>query len=421
MNSGYAEAAVDRYEVAAVLEAEGVTDVTARERHHAEDVFDLADRLFRQTPRRPQPNRPVVNPWRATPVTHVLRGVLFGLPALSYLAVADRITGPGPAVLLVVSVLLSWAAGQGLAYLGHSRLGRNDRAGAAAVLSGATVAVALPAVAVVAGLGFALGVPFVVTLIAAGQLTYVLAATVALLLGREWWLLAALVLGAGAGLLTPVAAAAGVVAAIAVAGWAVRGVRPALPARDELVAALPAVAFGVVVGGLLILTPALRALDPRPGPGASVGAALAVLLPLSVSMGAAEWLLFGYRAATHRAMAESRNFRAFRRRASKALLRATAGYVAVLAALLVAGIAVTRELPRVEPVLIGPALFLALLLMSFDIRRPVVLAVLGALGVNLALVPLVSLEIAQAVTATGLLITLYVFALRTLRRAQLHL
>lgn len=419
MNNAHAEAAVDSYEVAAVLEADGITDVTARERHGADDVFDLADRLFRQTPRQPQPNVPAEGPWRAKPVTHVLRGVLFGLPALAYLTVADRITGPRAAVLLVVSVLLSWSAGQGLAHLGHARLSRTGRAGAAAVLSGTTLAVAVPAVAIVTALGFALGVPTAVTLIAAGQLVYVLAATVALVLGREWWLLAALVpavAGLVAGHAVPLAVLS-VVAAVAVAGWAVRGVRPELPARAELVAALPAVAFGTVVGALLIFVPAVRAWNPQPGAVTALG----VLLPLSISMGAAEWLLFRYRAATHRAMAESRNFRVFRRRADAALLRATATYVAVLAALLAAGIAVTGELPSVKPALIGPALFLALLLMSFTIRRPVVLACLAALAANVALLPVTSPETIQAGTAAGLLIALYAYAHLTLRRAQLHL
>ena len=56
---------------------------------------------------------------------------LFGLPALAYLAVADRFAGPRAAVVLVVSVLLSWATGQGLAYLGYVRLGWADRSAAA--------------------------------------------------------------------------------------------------------------------------------------------------------------------------------------------------------------------------------------------------------------------------------------------------
>ncbi|GAB1644437.1 hypothetical protein [Krasilnikovia sp. MM14-A1259] len=434
--------AVDLYEVAAVLEAGGINDVTARERHGARDVFDLAGRLFRQVPPEPQPDRPVTGPWRATPVTHVLRGVVFGLPALAYLAVADRIAGPRAAVVLVVSVLLSWAAGQGLAYLGYVRLGRAGRGAAAAVLGGAGLLVALPAAAVVVALGFALGVPPAATLIAAGQLAYVLAATVALVLGREWWLLAALVPGvaAGVGVLVagPAAGRSGqlaaavafsVAASAAVACWALWGVRPHLPSRAELAAALPNVAFGALAGALLIFIPAVRALDPGPDPRIGVGAALALTLPLSVSMGGAEWLLFRYRAATHRAMAETRTLRAFGWRAALALVRVTTGYLAVLVALVLAAIGLARLLtgelaaagPVVAAVLIGPALFLALLLMSFDLRGPAVLPCLAALAANLALVPLATPESIQAITASGLLGDLFGYALVTLRRAQLHI
>jgi hypothetical protein len=434
--------AVDPYEVAAVLEAGGITDVAARERHGARDVFDLAGQLFRQVPRERQRSRPVAGPWRATPVTHVLRGVIFGLPALAYLAVADQIAGPRPAIVLVVSVLLSWAAGQGLAYLGYVRLGRAGRGAAAAVLSGAVLLVALPAAAATGALGFALGVPPAVTLIAVGQLAYVLAATVALVLGREWWLLAALVPGVAAGIgdlvpwpaagrsgLLAAAVAFSVAASTAVAGWALRGVRPQLPSRAELAAALPNVAFGALAGALLIFIPAVRALDPGPDPRIGGGAALALTLPLSVSMGGAEWLLFRYRAATHRAMAETRTLRAFGRRAAVALVRVTTGYLVVLVALVLAVIGLSRlltgELPATGPVvaavLIGPALFLALLLMSFDLRGPAVLACLAALAVNLALVPLAAPESIQAITASGLLGDLFGFALVTLCRAQLHI
>jgi len=434
--------AVDPYEVAAVLEAGGVTDVNARVRHGARDVFDLADQLFRRFPREPQPDWPVAGPWRAAPVTHVLRGVVFGLPALAYPAVADRIVGLRPAVLLVVSVLLSWAAGQGLAYLGYVRLGRASRGAAAAVLGGAALLVALPAAAVLVGLGFAVGVPPAVTLIAAGQFAYVLAATVALVLGQEWWLLAALVPGVGAGIgglvAGPAAGRSGLVAgavtlsaatSVAVAGWALRGARPQPPSRAELAAALPTVAFGALAGALLIFVPAVRALDPGPDPRISIGVAVALTLPLSVSMGGAEWLLFRYRSATHRAMAETRTLRAFGRRAAVALGRVTTGYLTVLVLLFLAAIGLARlltgELPGAWPVvaavLIGPGLFLALLLMSFDLRGPAVLACLVTLAANLALVPLAPPENIQAVTATGLLIALYAYALGTLRRAQLHI
>ncbi|AEV81249.1 hypothetical protein ACWT_0237 [Actinoplanes sp. SE50] len=434
--------AVDSYEVAAVLEADGITDVAAQERYSARDVFDLADRLFRLRPRVRQADRPAPDPWQATPVTHVLRGVLFALPALAYLAVADRIAGPRPTALLVVSVLLSWTVGQGLAHLGYARLGRADQR-AAAVLGGAALIVGLPAVTVVAALGIALGVSLTVTLIAAGQVAYVLAATVALVLGREWWLLAALVPGVGAGIgrlvagpdagpsgLLAAAAALSVAAAIVVAGWQhLRGVRPQLPSRVDVAAASPNAAFGAVVGALLIFTPVARALDATPDPRIGVGTALAMVLPLSVSMGVAEWLLFRYRSAARRAMAEARTLQAFGRRASTALSGVTTAYLAVLVTIFLAGIGLTALLTGVLPaawpvaaaVLTGVALFLALLLMSFHLRGPAVLACLAALAASLLLAPFAPPETIQAVTAAGLLIGLYAYAHVTLRRAQLHL
>jgi hypothetical protein len=347
--------AVDSYEVAAVLEAGGMTDATARDRYGARDVFDLAARLLRQFPPQRQPAQPVACPWRATPVTHLLRGIVFGLPALAYLAVADQIAGPRPAVLLIASVVLSWAAGQWLAYLGYVRLGRGGRSSAAAVLSGATLLLVLPSAAMLVVLGYALDVLPTVTLVAVGQLVYVLAATVALVLGREWRLLAALVPGVSAGIAELIAApapgrsgllaaavAVSVIASAAVAGGELLGVRPALPSRAELVTALPNAAFGALAGALLIFTPAVRAIDPAQDPRTGLGTALALTLPLSVSMGGAEWLLYRYRALTHLAMEQSRTMRAFGWRAAAALCLTTAQYWAVLITLVLTAVGLAR-------------------------------------------------------------------------------
>ena len=433
--------AVDTREIAAVLEADGITDAVARTRYAATDVFDLAERLCRETPRRPDPAALMPSPWRATPLLHVLRGVLFGLPALAYLTVADRITGLAAAVLLVVSVLLSWATGQGLAYLGHVRLGWGDRADAARILGGGLIWLAVPTVALTVAVGLYLQVPIAVTAVASAQVAYVLAATVALVLGREWWLLAALAPGVGAAVVgmiiggsalrsAPFAwcAAGSVLAAIAVAVSSVWGHRPRLPHFRELLAAAPNAAFGVTVGALLIFVPAVHTFDPAPDALVSKGAALAALLPLSVSMGPAEWLLYRYRSATHRALQRAQTLAAFGRRAGAALLGAAAGYLAALVALsaAAAGIAIVltgRELslrPLATAVVVGAALFLALLLMSFGIRGPVVAACLLALAADAVLLRTAPPEQIQAVTAAGLLIVLLVYALAALRRAQLH-
>jgi hypothetical protein len=439
--AGACAQAVDAREVAAVLESDGITDAVARSRYGAEDVFDLAERLCRDTPRRPDPAALLPSPWRATPVTHLLRGVLFGLPALAYLTVADRITGLRSALVLVASVLVSWAAGQGLAYVGYVRLGWGDRADAARVLGGGLLTVALPAVAVTAALGLLLDVPPAVTLVATGQVVYVLAATVALVLGREWWLLAALAPGvsaAVAGLIGgaemlhsmpfTLCAAGSVLAATLVAVLALRGCRPRPPRRRELLAAAPNAVFGVAVGALLIFVPAVNVLDPGPDRVPGTGAALAALLPLSVSMGAAEWLLYRYRSVTHQALQRTHTLAAFGRRAAAALFGVATGYLAALLALSAAGaglvVLLTGDVPALRPLataaVVGSALFLALLLMSFGIRRLVVLACLAALAADIALLRYAPPEDIQAGTAAGLLIVLLTYALATLRRAQLH-
>ena len=196
----------------------------------------------------------------------------------------------------------------------------------------------------------------------------------------------------------------------------------------ELLAAAPNAAFGVTVGALLIFVPAVHTFDPAPDALVSKGAALAALLPLSVSMGPAEWLLYRYRSATHRALQRAQTLAAFGRRAGAALLGAAAGYLAALVALsaAAAGIAIVltgRELslrPLATAVVVGAALFLALLLMSFGIRGPVVAACLLALAADAVLLRTAPPEQIQAVTAAGLLVVLLVYALAALRRAQLH-
>jgi hypothetical protein len=270
---------------------------------------------------------------------------------------------------------------------------------------------------------------------------YVLAATVALVLGREWWLLAALAPGVGAALTglilgrdalhsAPFAgcAAGSVLAAVVVAVLAVRSVRPRPPRGRELLAAAPNALFGVAVGALLIFVPAANTFDPAPDRAVGTGAALAALLPLSVSMGAAEWLLYRYRSATHRALQKAQTLTEFGRRAAAALLGATAGYLAALLTLSSAGavlaMLLTGDAPGVRPIatvaVVGSALFVALLLMSFGIRRLVVVACLLALVADAVLLRHAPPDQIQAGTAAGLLVVLLAYALATLRRAQLH-
>jgi len=160
----------------------------------------------------------------------------------------------------------------------------------------------------------------------------------------------------------------------------------------------------------------------------ATSASLATLLPLSVSMGPAEWLLYRYRSATHRALQRAHTLAAFGRRAAAALLGAAVGYLAALVTLSAAGVGLvvllTGDTPELRPLatatIVGSALFLALLLMSFGIRRLVVVTCLLALGADALLLRYAPPEDIQAGTAAGLLAVLLVHALATLRRAQLH-
>ena len=180
--------AVHPYEVAALLEAEGLTA--------------SADQ---GTVRPPEPVLPGLRPLR-TGAAHLPRtgagarplaarhralrccaGVLFALPGLAYLLTAPLWNAGGHAPALIVAGLVSWAWGQALghrAYLrmatGRREAGRTLLAGAPAGAAVATAVAALPAD----------GGP--VTLVAAGQSAYLAAAGVLLVLARERLLLAAL-------------------------------------------------------------------------------------------------------------------------------------------------------------------------------------------------------------------------------------
>jgi hypothetical protein len=260
-------------------------------------------------------------------------------------------------------------------------------------------------------------------------------------LGREWWLLAALLPGVAAAVAGLVlgadvlhstrlvaCAAVSVLASTVVAVLALRGARPRLPRRDELLAAAPNAVFGVAVGALLIFVPAANTFDPAPDQAVATGTSLAALLPLSVSMGPAEWLLFRYRSATHRALQRAHTLAAFGRRAAAALLGAAVGYLTALVVLTAAGaglvVLLTGDVPALRPLatalVVGSALFLALLLMSFGIRALVVLACLLALAADALLLRYAPPEQIQAGTAAVLLAVLLGYALATLRRAQLH-
>lgn len=124
--------AADYLEIAATLEAEvGLTSRAVQARYGFPDVFSLAEEMHRRTILRPAEPEPEPDPWRTTPATHLVHGLLYALPAVCYAVVAPLLNSIGALSLMVVAMLVSWTLGQGLSSLGYLRLGRSDPGGAA--------------------------------------------------------------------------------------------------------------------------------------------------------------------------------------------------------------------------------------------------------------------------------------------------
>ncbi|AHH95435.1 hypothetical protein GCM10010174_59510 [Kutzneria viridogrisea] len=380
-------AAVDPFEIAAGLEADGLSDQAVQRKYGFSDVFTLAEELYRQVPREPEEPEPLPDPWTTKRSTHVVHGLLFGLPALCYPAAAPLLGG-GPALtVLVVSMLISWSLSQAVAYLGYSRTSALDNGGAARVLRlGMAASVGLLAL-VLGVLLLVSGAGLPVVLFALGQGIYLMAATVLLVRKADKWLFIALAPGVLASLGYVVAGepqwlnlpvwcvlAGSVLLSV---GFAVHQTWNPAPANGPLVTrqtsfgALPYALFGVLTAGLLAFPVVAATAIPALGTKAAPVAAL----PLSLSMGAAEWNLYWYRSRMRRESQATTRVSRFVARSRLVLGLAVVRYlvVAVLlfatvittAALIGAGRPEWTQVPAYTAYLaLGAALFIALLLQA---------------------------------------------------------
>lgn len=369
--------AVHPYEIAALLESEGLTAEVIRERYGRADLFALASALYQRVPRTfPEPP-PAPDPWRPDHLRCALRGALFALPGLAHLLTAPLWRASGAVPALITAGLLSWAWGQGLGHRAHLRLATGRREAARTLLTGALLGAVL---ATAAGTAVALAGtrpgsgsgPAV--LLVAGQSAYLAGAGVLLVLARERLLLAALApVIAGAAVLPwsdpgpavrlalPVltvactAAAAGHVLARAFAG------APAPPVpRPRLAASLPYALFGLAAGTLVLA-------QGRSEP-------LAVIV-LTVSMGPAEWLLYRYRGLSVAALRATATPAAFRLRSAAVLLGCLLAYLLPL----LPGALLTGSDPAALPAL-AALLWTALLLQAFGVAWPPALVCTAAAG-----------------------------------------
>jgi hypothetical protein len=390
--SAVCESAVDPLEVASALEFEGYGDRTAREDYGVRDVFALAQAMYRRVPRRPRAPEPSPDPFRPGQSRPLLHGLLYALPAVCFPAAGALLTGPGVLPVLVVALLAAWGLSQGLASIGYLRLGTTNLAQARRVLRTGLLAGLVLVGAGMAAMALAVHPHTLVLLFGAGEGVYMLGACVLMVVAAERWLPAALapgvlgsttflILGRPARLEHVAWGALALTALLALAmAWVFtrdpRAPRTAgLPVPAELRAAVPAIAFGVVAAGLLTF-PVVT--GPHDHGGVNVGA-LVASIPLSLSMGAAEWTLLWYRRRTRRLLRTIGDVGAFRRRARGALALAVLQYVsgtivlvAVAAVIAVgSGLVQRQQLVAAEAagyLMLGTAMFLALLLQTMRVR-----------------------------------------------------
>jgi hypothetical protein len=434
--------AVDPLEIASALEFDGVSDNIAASRYGFADVFALAEEMYRQVPRSPAEPAPPLDPWRNFSMFRpALHGLLYALPAVYFPAAAALLVGPGAVGTLLVSLLVAWSTSQGLAYLGYLRLGQTDVGQAQQVLRAGLAAGLAILGLVMTGTAVILHAHLAVTMFCAGQGAYMLGACVLLVLGAERQLFAALVpgvlgsagfmlLGRPPGLEHWAWAALAATPLLALALAVVRTSRPRPPAcrvfvAAELRSALPAAGFGLVAAGLL----AFPVVAGAGGHGRVNTGALLAAVPLSLSMGAAEWSLLWYRRRMQRELRTSRDLREFGLRArlvlAAALLQYLGGAVALtaIAVAIAAGAGLVHSDQTILPELavylaLGGAMFTALLLQAFgDFAFP-----LAACAVALAaeLVFRRYGAVSQLVACAGLLAVLSDYASAVLGRTARH-
>ncbi|NJQ02659.1 hypothetical protein [Streptomyces zingiberis] len=441
--------AVHPDEIAAVLEAEGLTDERAAAGYGRRDAFELAAELYHRVPRRHPEPRPAPDPWAVRPWRFLLRGAVFTLPGLGCLLAAPYATGPGTGTwglpagtgALAASAVTVWAWSQAVAHRAYARMASGGRGAAARSLRAGAPLTALAGL--LAALVFPGPVPGGTLAFAAGQSLYLASATVLLVLGRERLLLTVLLppaagavalgvtgLSPGARIALPLLTAAAAPVA------AVRELRDAALEPDTSppgagppgpAASVPYGLFGLGCAVLTAVAVLGEGLWPALG-GGTPGPAGAAVLALTASMGAAEWLLHRFRSLTHAALRRSRSTGALRRRAGGAVLVCLAGYLALLAALQAAAEAALGRGAPPEPapllagLALGAVLWTGLLLQAFGKARiPAVVCLLAAAAECAAAAlgisgPAAVQMAVLACAAAALLVT----AVATLGRATAH-
>jgi hypothetical protein len=437
--------AVDPAEIAAGLEAAGLSDRAARDYYGAGSVFELADLLYDLVPRRLSPTPTPRDPWAYPMRRHLGRGVLYALPTFPYLAALRVLGGETEGVLtLLVGSVVALAATHGLSHLGHLLVGYGARGAAARLLRRAlhaTIALGVFAVGVL----MLVGLPAGPLAIALAQLVYVVAATAVMVFEEERLLFLALVPGVavsavalGAGHLAGdlrTAVTGGLLAcvllAVCSALWTTRPVGHAAPGgvhlvRQEVQRGVVHAAYGAMVGCLLMYAVLDALWSPTSGPSSAVVGV--VMLPLVVTLGISEWQLHLFRSDSELIQHRTHDFGAFARQVRFSLFLRVTAYTLVLAVVttvvltpvwLEGMVDATMVWRLVGYAVLGVGLFVASILLSCGLVGRTVIAVAATMLVQAGLLlwlhgSAVALPAAQAVVFAVLFLALWSTAARAL-------
>lgn len=434
--------ATDPLEIAAGLEAAGMSDRRVRAGFEAANVFELAEQLFSRVPRRPEAaTRP--DHWARPRRELLARGLVYALPGLLLVGAVRHLDRTESLVLLLVSVMAA-AANQGLSHLTHVLRSRRQPRGESTLLRHALVGSVIAGVEIAA---FGLLIDAATwrgALVALLATTYLTAATVVMLLERHNLLLVLLGPAALLGLLVVLpgihldpglALAGSLVTLLAAFGAAwhlatqVAGeagpLRHVPLSRADLRSSLPQVAHGALSMCLLSAIP-YAALHSS----SSTAVALApVMLPAVLSLGVAEVHLFGFRRHAG-ALLAGQHVGQFARTVRWHLLGRVLAYTLLLELLSLALVRLSPSSLAADPdatqhlatyLLLAVGLFLASLLISSSHVQVVVAVEAAAFGVDAALQHLgVAAVEADLVTSALLAATMVVVATALLGRVVSH-
>jgi hypothetical protein len=401
--------AVDAFEIAAGLEAAGVSDRQARTLYGAASVFELAEAMYGLVPRRPSKASASVDPWQRPLSRHLLRGLLYGLPGLLYAVALTTLHTGHDALLLLGATIVASGLGQGLSLLGNILIGRRQTGAASALFRTTLFFGGLLGVLIVV-VSWLTGFLSPAAVLAGFQFAYLLAATVLMVVEAGPLLLAVLAPGVllavvqlSGAVAIPRDVALGVlalcVAAAVVAAWSRLGETPIAIikhlregfglARSDYAMGAGYLVHGLATAGLI----SFAVLDAISRRGDSTAGPIALMmLPLVASLGVAEWLVYRLRSRAITVLRETSSVAGFRVVARSELVRAVLGYGTVLTALTCAVIIMFPQhdtqlfaLSTGAYGVLGLALFGATLLLSLGRHRLALGLSTAALVVNSAL------------------------------------